>query len=168
MNRGFTLVEIILYITIVSVLLVVIVQYWNGLVGNAVRIRLEQDAQDSSRFAVETIGGYIRQATGVSSPGLGATGTVLQLAMPDAADDPTIIDVDSGTLRVTEGNDGPFEIIPEKVEITNIEFSNLTASTSTPGVVQVNFIMTALQPTAGQFTQISKTIQTSFALRTND
>ena len=168
MNRGFTLVEIILYMTIVSVLFVVVIQYWNGLVGNAVRIRLEQDAQDSSRFVVETIGGYVRKSIGIQSPSAGATGTVLQLAMPDAADDPTIIDVSNGVLRVTEGNEGPFEMIPEKVEVTEIEFSNLTASTSTPGVIQINFIMTALQPTAGQFAQISETVQTSYSIRTND
>lgn len=168
MKKGFTLVEVMLYVTIVSVLLIVVVQYWSSLIGSAVRIRLEQDAQDSSRFAVETLGSYVRRATGISAPGPGATSTVLQLQMPDAGENPTIFDVDNGILRVAPGDSGPYEIIPEKVEVTSIEFSNLTASTSTPGVLQVRFVMTALQPTAGQFVNISKTVQTSFSIRTND
>lgn len=168
LNNGFSLVEIILYISLLSLLLLTVLGIWQNLIDVEVRLRLEQQVQDNSRFAIENFTHSIHGSDGIQSPAPGATSSVLQLSMLASEDDPILFDEVDGIIEITKGITGPFPVTQDSVEVSDLVFTNLTASTSTPGSVRVQFLMTAVQPTAGTFTRVSKFVQSTATLRNGE
>jgi type II secretory pathway pseudopilin PulG len=130
-KSGFTLIETLLYLTIISIILTTVVFFaWNVIYGGVKSSRLGE-VNYSARYASERIQYEIRNSSGFTagSSNFGVNlattpGSKITLTNTDSAKNPTVIDVSSGQLRLTIGTDPVINITPINVGITSLVFSN--------------------------------------------
>lgn len=98
-RRGFTLIEMILYVAIVSIFLGGVVQLaWNALYGR-VKTQAIQHVQYSARFIGKRMMYEIRNASGITSVSAGS----LCLSSSDPARNPTKINLVGDTIHIGWG-----------------------------------------------------------------
>lgn len=135
-KRGVTLIELIIYISLVSVILVVTLNFgWRVLLGQ-IKTQFIREVQQNGRLSLEQINRLIRQASAINSPSPGGFDTVLSLEMPDYNLDPTVINISENKILITQGGNSPVEITNNKVKVKNLRFTNLSYD-NTPGIVSV-------------------------------
>lgn len=130
--RGFTLIELVVYISIVSgVLLIAVVLSIDLLRGRAKSTALEVVNQNG-RLVLERITTVVRNANLVNAVDsvFGTSPGRLSLQMPDGAVNPTVFDVSGATLRVAEGTGTPVPLTSPDVEVTSLIFTYLNQTGS--------------------------------------
>jgi len=134
--KGLTLIEIIIYISI----LVIIIAFtggflWNILLGN-IKEGAWQEVQQNGRFVLSKMTQEVRRATAINTPAPGGGPlTFLSLAMADPDFNPTVFEVVDGKLRLDRGGE-QFFLTSDRVVIDNLLFSNFSYP-NTPGIVGV-------------------------------
>lgn len=132
--QGSTLIEIMIYVAIIGLVVVSFIQFSVSISNSRGKVYVEQEVQANARVALNLISQKIRVAKGVntgastfdSDPG------VLSLEMADAAKNPTIfsLSADDGVLQITEGTADPVNITSDETRISNLIFTDLTATSS--------------------------------------
>lgn len=146
-NQGFTLVELLIYIVILATFLVVIISFlWTIIFGNIKEISF-QEIQQNGRFVLTKITQETKKATGINSPLPGFTSSTLSLAMAAPYLNPTVFDVVSGKLRITQGAVGPYILTSDQVTISSLQFTNLSYLDS-PGTIQIEMTIGRNNPGA--------------------
>lgn len=164
MKKGFTLVEALLYITMVLIIVgsssVVFITILESRVKNQTIIEVEhQGAQ-----VLEVISQVIRNAENINSPSMGISSSILSLDVTDSSKDPTIFDLSSGVVRIKEGANSEIALTNDRVIVSNLLFQNLSR-TATPGNIRVSFTITHYNPGARNEYDFTKTFFTSASLR---
>ena len=142
--KGFTLIEMIIYVALVTTVISVIVgfAFWAIQVGSKVKINYE--VTDNTRRAMETVVFEIKKSKGIYAPTAvfdASPGQISleQIATTTPGEVVTFVDffkcADSLCLK-REGQD-PVKITTAQVKIVNLSFSQLLNSTTTPSV-QIN------------------------------
>jgi prepilin-type N-terminal cleavage/methylation domain-containing protein len=162
--RGFTLIEILLALGISATVIVITSAILVLALGARAKSEALNEAGNEGRQATEVIAQTIRNAESISTPADGASGNSLELAMLSGAQDPTTIELRNGKIMMKEGNQDPVALTGNKVKVDNLTFRNLSGSGS-PGIVQVEIDLQAVNPQNLQSFSASFTFQTSAALR---
>lgn len=146
-NQGFTLIEFIIYTTIVGIMLVLMIGFlWNIILGS-IKETAYQEVQQNSRFALIKITQEIKKATGINNPLPGdPPANSLSLSIADPNLDPTVFDILDGKLRITQGTLGSYELTSNQVQVRNLQFTNLSYA-DTPGTIQTEIIIDHINPT---------------------
>ena len=132
---GFTLIELILYIVLVTMMLGTLIPFaWNVIEGS-VKVSVEQEVYSQARYMSEVIKKSIRDGSSVTT----CNATTLTLAHPVPAQNPVTYTFSSNAITVTSGT-----AIPAPVRIhstdTRINSFNCTNYTGTgTDSVQVTF-----------------------------
>ena len=166
LKLGFTLVEMILYVAIVSIFVTAMVSFaWDAIYGR-VKSYTHQEVNQNIRLAGKRINFEIRNAAGVNS----ASGSNLNLAMSDSSRNPTIIDVSGERLRIGYGSSGtcptsnPCNLTSNIVSVTNLNFTDLSVS---PDSINIKFSITVESTGDRQEFQKTETYESSSELRSN-
>lgn len=143
---GTSLVEVLLYMAIFSVVLGSIATIWSALgqTRNKVTVIGEVEAQGS--FLVKYIAQTIRNSISVNSPGAASSAASLSLVMPSAPVSPTVFQLNSGVVTVTEGVNSPVNLSNNKVSVSNLTFENRAVS-GAPGSIRFSFTVSAVGST---------------------
>ena len=145
MRKGFTLIEFLIYIAIVSSILVLMSGFlWNIVFGN-IKETAYQEVQQNGRFALTKISQEIKKATGIISPANpGDVSDSLTVLMADGSN--TIFSVTGDKLRITQGSPSvSFYLTSDEVKIINLQFTNLSYP-NTPGTVRTEMTIEYLNP----------------------
>lgn len=163
-SSGFTLVELLISLSVVGILIVGVADFYTTIVQARVKNQTVAEVERQGIFAMRLITQTIRNAENITSPTSGTSAGSLTLDIFESADDPTVIDSSNGRLRITEGTENPVFLTNTLVTLSNLTFSNLT-QVSTPGIVRVSFTLTRANQTGTQEYDYAKTFTTSAALR---
>ena len=133
-NNGFTFIETIIYIAIIGTVVASFVTFSISISNSRNKTYVVQEVQANARMAMNFISQKIRLASGINT----ASSTwntdpgVLSLSMNSSTLNPTIINLsaDDGILQIKQGSGSVVPIVSDKVKITNLVFTNLTASSS--------------------------------------
>ena len=126
-KQGFTLVETILYIGVVSLILVAFVSVALSIARSRAKVGVISEVTYNAKHALNIIESHIREADDVITPAEGVTTTSLEVDMPGTPDN-IVFDVSGGALRLTDGIASPVAIITNEVTVTSLTFENLAAS----------------------------------------
>jgi len=135
MRRGFTLIEMILYIAIVSIFLGGVVQLaWNSIYGKVKNSTLEH-VNYASRFAGKRILFEIRNASAINS----VSASSLCLASSDSTRNPTRIYLTGGSIHIGWGGGvascasttNDVALTGTNVTVSSLAFTNLTSGVLT-------------------------------------
>ena len=169
--KGFTLIEIIIYIFLaVSILLVSSSFAWQ-IIDNKTKASAITEVQQNGRFIIEKLTQEIHQAMGInnnSSFGINLAlpenaGRFLSLAMRNRTNNPTVINVLNNFIRMSHGRQPYYQLSSNQVKVTNITFKNYTTGKSSN--IKIILTIEYLNPPQRQQYQASDTWQTTVELR---
>lgn len=125
-KRGFTLIETLIYIAIISMVLISVVVFISAIADSRNKAYAAAETQSNGRTAINTIASKIMSATSVVAPGSGATSSVLILAMPSGGN--ITFAVVGGVLQMGQVGSATTTITGSRVTIGNLQFTNVSAS----------------------------------------
>lgn len=105
LHKGFSLLEIVLYI---GIFVIIIGGSLFGILTNVTRVSTREisgsEVSNQLQFAMETVSRLVRESSNVESATTTAT-TTLKLRMADPLLDPTCVFLDNGVLKLSQGPD---------------------------------------------------------------
>ncbi len=130
-QKGFTLIEVLIYAILLAVISLVVLLFVNQLLGVNETTRRTRESLDNARRSLETISQEIRHADSIYTPTsvFGTNPGQLSLAsvrdLPDD-EDLTFVDfyVDEGNLYLKREGQSDQLLTSEKVKVTNLTFIN--------------------------------------------
>lgn len=129
-QSGFTLIEILLYMALSTMMVVLMGGVGVNVFSGFVKSKAAEELQYNTQFVTEKIRSTTSQAEAINTPLAGESGSILSLAMSDPSKDPTIIDVSEGRVRIREGADEAEFISGAGVDVYSVEFLNVTPAES--------------------------------------
>ena len=115
--RGITLIELLLYISLVAVIVLSISSFFVLIQRDDVKNQVMTNVNDEGKTVIDIINRAIREAKGITTPAAGTSDNSLVLSMADPVKDPTIFSVDTnGILNMKEGASSPVAITDSRVK----------------------------------------------------
>lgn len=136
-RRGFTLMETVIYIGLLSFItsFVIVVLYQMTGSQNQNRIRIEVDGE--ANFLMQKMVWALMGATAINSPAMSATGTTLSVNKYNYASNPIVFDVNGRDIRIAQGTSTPAILNSARVYIDQLIFQHLAASGTIPEGVAI-------------------------------
>ena len=161
--KGLTLIEIIIYISILVIIIIFIGGFlWNIILG-AIKEGAWQEVQQNGRFALAKIAQEVKKSNGINVPSRGEESpSFLSLAMADPNLNPTVFEVVDSKLRIDQGG-RQFFLTSDQVVISSLLFTNLSYQ-NTPGIVGVGMTISHRNPGNRNEYQASVDLETSISL----
>ncbi len=144
-RSGFTFIEILLYVVIVSVIFGAIVAFIDVALRSRVRHEVVGEVERGGNAAMSVIAQAIRNARSVTSPAASSTATSLTIVMPDANISPTVFDLFDGAIRMSMRGLSTTTITSSRLTASSISFTNLSR-TGTPGSIRFQFVLDYANP----------------------
>ncbi len=163
-NRGFTFIELIIYISIVTMMMTTIIPFaWNIIEGGA-KSSTEQEVFSNARYISERIKYEIRNAAGINS----VAATSISLIASPSANNPTVIDLSGGNIRIKQGSANAINLNSQNASISALNFTNFTSADNKTENIQFTITVNAsYAATRRQEYLESTTIQGSAEVRGN-
>lgn len=162
-QAGFTLIELILYMAIITIVLGALIPFAWDIIGGSVKSSAEQEVSSQGRYVSERIKLEIRDASGITSV---AAGTIsLTNFSPDTT---TVIDLSGGKIRVNKNGSGAINLNSDDTSVTALTFTNYTSADNKTKNIQFNFTIDDNYGSSRQEYQVPPiTVQSSAELRSN-
>lgn len=122
-QAGFTLIELILYIAIVTFVLVALTNYALSVMSTGAKSSTEQEIFSAGRYVSERIKYEIRNASGINS----VAATSISLSNTDSAKNPTVIALNSGQITVKYGTSTALPINSANTSVNSLVFTNFSS-----------------------------------------
>jgi len=123
-QSGFTLVEVLLYITISSILLVVITNLGYNVFVNRQKVLAGEEIIENANFVFSRMEYNIRKAKSIILPL--AAGNELSLEMENIELNPTRFYTDGATMFFAQSTGVGTALTSNAIEVTNLAFTKLT------------------------------------------
>jgi Tfp pilus assembly protein PilW len=163
-QAGYTLIELLLYVVIVSTLLTATSVFFAMTTSARIKTQAVSDVEQQGSFALQYIARTIRNATAVSSPAIGATANTATVTVPTASLSPTIFSLTGTTLQVKEGAAAAIALTSPNVQVTALSFKNVSRSAGAEAV-QVSMTLTHTNPSGRNEYSYTETFTTTAAVR---
>jgi prepilin-type N-terminal cleavage/methylation domain-containing protein len=163
-RRGFTLIEMILYISILSVMILALTSFLYLSYTSRIKATVIAEVEQQGNQTMSLMSQNIRNSSLITIPTAGGSGSSLTLTEYTGALSPTVINQTGNKLQITEGANAAVDLTSNRVVVSGLTFQNLSRA-STPGTVRIQFTLTHLNPdNRGEYVY-SKTFVTSATLR---
>jgi len=139
-KKGFTLVELLIYLGIVSGLLIVAGAFTWSIIKGSVKTSCLREVQQNGRLAMEVITREIKAASGINSPLAGLSENTLSLVMSDSSLNPTVFELSNDQILLSQGVDGPYALTTDQVLVSTLNFTNLSY-VDTPGTIRIEMTL---------------------------
>ena len=164
-RSGFTLIEVLLYLAILSVVALLLSAFLPTVIEARVKHKAIEEVESQGMQAMSVMLQSVRNASSIAAPAVGASGTTLNLVMASSTINPTIFDLTAaGTLRLKEGSALAMPLTNQRVTTTALTFTNASA-TSTSGLVTIRLTLAYATSSARQMYVYQKTFYGSASLK---
>jgi len=160
-QKGLTLIEILLYITIIGIIAQGFISFTLSVASTSSKTYVIQEVQANTRMVLDVISQKIRAADNIIAPDNGNSTSTLILDMPDTDLDLTL-NVTNGVLEITEGVASSTPITSNRVNVSSLIFTNLAAGKKDNVKIEITIIYRAGESKEFEYSQ---TLQTSVNLR---
>lgn len=162
---GVTFIELILYISIVSIMMMALIPFAWNVIGGGVKSNTQREVFSNARFITERIKYEIRNATGINS----LTSTQISLSNLNSSLNPTIISLISNNIQIQQGSGSATILNSTDTKIQNLQFTNYSSFDSKTKHIKFTITVSANYPNAGQRQEYNdlSTIESSAELRSN-
>ena len=142
--KGFTLVEMILYVSICSVVLLAASMFLTVLLETRVRSQSIAEVNQQGFQVMSLITSTIRNGRSIQTPVAGATSSTVSITTSNALLNPTIFDISSSTFRIKEGATNPIPLTNSRVKVSGLMFQNLSSSSSIEKIIRITYTISYL------------------------
>ena len=164
MKKGFTILELLLYIGILSVVIFSIAFFIQMMMSARLKSQTIAEVEQQGQQVMQKITQVIRNANSITAPTAGASGASLTIDVYDAGKDPTVFDVALNVLRIKEGAAAVIPLTSSRVNATGFSVHNLSRA-STAGTVRIQFTLTHVNTSQKNEFEYSKTFYGSANIR---
>lgn len=141
LNKGFTLIEIVLYVGICSFILLSFSIFLSFLLTARVRSQSITEVNQQGFQVLHRITQAARNGRNIQNPDIGAQGSILTLITSDPLLNPTVFSVSSSTFFIQEGSNTPVALTNSRIRISGLTFQNISSVGSTEKIVRVTFVV---------------------------
>lgn len=161
-NKGFTFIELILYVSIVTIMLTAIVPFGWSTVTSGVKSSVQQEVYTQARFVSEKLKQEIRQASGITI--VNPNSISLTNFSPDTT---TVIDLISQKVRINKNGTVAVNLNSDDTNVTSLVFTNF--SSLDQKTKHIGFTFTIASNYSGQRQEYNETVtlQGSAEVRSN-
>ncbi len=163
-KKGFTLVELLLYVGLSAILLLVISLFLTTMLAARAKQQTITEVEAQAMQMMQIITQSIRNAEGINSPLAGESASTLSLSMSDAQNNPTDFNMNQNTLQITEGSQSSINLSNTGIHITNFTVQNLSRN-DTSGLVRISFDVNYNNESGRSEYNYNKSFNTSVSLR---
>lgn len=129
--HGFTLLELLLYVAMVTIILSALIPFTWDIIGLSVKSKVQQEVSANARYVAERINYEIRNATAMNASDFGvnlATDATKQLSLTSSSNGVTLIKVSSGGIATVTYGGNTHSLNSNDTKVTNLTFTNFTSS----------------------------------------
>lgn len=163
-NKGFTLIETLLYIAIVPFILASAIGLFYFVTQSQIKNQVINEVNQQGEIIIDNINKSIQSSSAINSPTQGNVGPNLSLQNINPTLNPTVYNVSSNTLYLTQGANLPQPMHNNKIQINNLEFANLSRPNTT-GNISYSFTLNYINSSNKQSYNYSKTFYGGSSLR---
>lgn len=166
-NRGFTLIEMMVYLMIISIVLTAAAELSFQFAASQAKGRAMQEAARNARFGLSRVALEVREAAAINygDSVFGTSPARLSLATDDAATNPTIITVSDGRLWIKQGSGTDLPLTSSQTSVGQFLVDNLTKPDITKNL---RLVLTVDSPGAAAWADGSVTVTTTAQVKKND
>lgn len=163
-GKGFTLVELLLYVGMLAMLLLVMSLFLSVIFQTHIKSQTIAEVEQQGVQVMQVITQVIRNADSINSPAIGVSAASLSVSTYAPANNPTLFDLSGGTLRITQDAGQAVPLTNDRVAISSLSFQNLSR-TGTPGIIRIQFIVSSVNAGSRNEYDFQKTFIGSASLR---
>ncbi len=163
-QQGFSLVELLLYTSISAIMLLTISLFFSMILESRIKNQTIAEVEQQGLQIMQIITQTARNAETITSPSQGTSASSLTLDVITASNDPTILDLSGGAIRIKEGAGAVIPLTNSRVTASNLLFQNLSRP-NTPGTIRISFVLTHINPENRNEYNFSKIFYASASLR---
>ena len=141
-KEAFTLLETLLYISVFSVVVFLIIGVYGLVVESKVRQRTVSEVNAEGGRIMQMITQTVRNSTSINSPLPANNSSVLSVYGLVTANNPTLYYLVGNDMVIKEGSAASIILNSNRVKISNLKFTNLSES-GTHGTVKIEFTVAA-------------------------
>jgi type II secretory pathway pseudopilin PulG len=164
-QKGFTLVELILYVSICSILLLTISSFLTFLLGARVRSQSITEVNQQGFQVLSLITQTIRNGRSIQVPSMGMASSTLSVTTGDALLNPTIFNISSTTLQIKEGSKNAIALTNSRVRVSGLTFENISSGSSTEKIIRISFTVDSVNQSGRSEYSFTKSFTGSATLR---
>ena len=131
MNKGFTLIEVLIYLAVVAATVPLLLNLFQVVVDSGALNKKVRETQVEAARALQIITQAARNGSVITKPELGASGGELQV-------DNKRFFAESGQLKIQEDGGAAQLLIAPGFTIANLQFTN-SSKFGTPGFIKISF-----------------------------
>lgn len=165
-NRGFTLVELLLYAAMLSIIIFSVGIFLSLLLQSRTKNQVIAEVEQQGVLAMQRMTQVVRNSTLINSPATGASGSTLSVTMPQAPSSPTVFALSGGVITMAQGMGATVGLTNNLVSVSGLTFSNLSRA-GTVGTVRLQFTITYINNSGRNEYDYSKTFDSDASLRDN-
>ncbi|MFA6474699.1 MAG: prepilin-type N-terminal cleavage/methylation domain-containing protein [Patescibacteria group bacterium] len=140
-TTGFTLIELIVYIAIASILILTAAGFIQSILQIQRTQKIASLLEANGNNAMRRITQAVRNADSITLPTTGTSGTTLTVATYSGPTNPTSYTLSGGQLREQLGAGSVTPITSTEVTVSALSFYNLSRA-ATPGAVRIQYTVT--------------------------
>ena len=145
LQEGVTLLEVVLYIGIVTILLSAIIPFAWNIIEGGVKSATGQEVFTQGQYVANRITFEIRNASDINS----VSPTQISLATANPATNPTIISLNAGVINLQQGSSTPIALNSVNTTIPSLTFTNYSSADGKTQNIQYVFTIKANYAGAG-------------------
>lgn len=163
-KNAFTLVEVILYMSLTSILVLMVAMLWVTASDTRDRSEAMSIVNTEGTHIISQLTQIIRNANSITTPTATNSGNSLTIAVPTSVLSPTTIALSGGNLSLTEGSNSPITLNSNRVSISSLTFRNVSKDYSV-GSVRVEITISYINNTGKTSLNYSQTFYATATLR---
>ncbi len=137
-KTGFTIIEILLYVGISSIVLSSIAVFTAGMLQARVKSQTMAEVEQQGLETMQMITQTVRNAHQINSPNVGNESSSLSIDVESVDKSPTVFDSSAGKVRIKEGSGSYIALTNSRVSVSDLKFRNLSRG-QTPGIIELSF-----------------------------
>jgi Tfp pilus assembly protein PilW len=128
-QRGFTLIEVLLYTMIAGAILLAAVRLATTALTIRSKVRSTLVLEENVRFASGRITNLVLEATGITTPVIGTPSSTLALTTSVVTTTPSTFRLTNGALTLAQGTGTAMAITSNEVKVTRLLFTRVSSTT---------------------------------------
>lgn len=140
-KSGFTLVELLLYIGLAATLLLSISVFLSISLESQAKNQTIAEVEQEGQRVLQLITQTIRNASSTNYPTASNSSSSLSLITPIPSKNPTVFNLVSSTIFITEGVVQSTPLTSSRLTVSNLQFDNFSRI-NTRGIIRVSFTLT--------------------------
>ncbi len=165
-RSGFTLVETLLYVSMTSVMVLVLSTFLFSILQSREKFQTVSEVDQQGTQILQLVTQSIRNAKKINTPLVGTFGESLSIDLNDAGKSPSVFNSAGTNFQVKEGVGAVISMTNHKMSLSGLSFSNVSG-VNTPGIIRFQFTLTHINPSGREEQNYSKTFYGSASLRYN-